>query len=483
MQPDSLDKKYVQFTNSSLTDYYRCEEQLARYTISGDPSPESGYFRFGTDIVCYGQASVKQVASSFDQTLEDLPLERSSDGIVPSIPFCPMQVINALRREHYEPTLTLHREKLAAQEWVRSAYYFVRDILPDPIRQGLQRAYFSDWKDRRFPAWPVDFTVDTLHERLLRLSMEAAGLERVPFIWYWPQGASACLIVTHDVESETGRDFTSRLMEIDDSYGFKSSFQVIPEKRYEVTDDFVQGIRGAGFEFNIHDLNHDGRLYRRKDEFLRRAKQINRYAQQYGARGFRAGAMYRIQDWYDAYEFSYDMSVPNVAHLEPKRGGCCTVFPYFVGKILELPLTTCQDYSIFYILRDYSLDLWKQQFDLIRERNGLISLLAHPDYLIRPRPRAAYVGLLDYLRHRVDEQGIWAALPGDVDRWWRARGQMKLQSRGKEWEIVGPESEKARLAYAVLDGNRLRFELAESPSRKKPECALPIASLRNGPQR
>ena len=53
------------------------------------------------------------------------------------------------------------------------------------------------------------------------------------------------------------------------------------------------------------------------------------------------------------------MSVPNVAHLEPQRGGCCTVMPYFVGDVLELPLTTIQDYSLFHILGDYSTTLWK----------------------------------------------------------------------------------------------------------------------------
>jgi hypothetical protein len=62
---------------------------------------------------------------------------------------------------------------------------------------------------------------------------------------------------------------------------------------------------------------------------------------------------------------------------------------------------------------------------------------------------------------------IWAALPGDVDRWWRARSQMKLVSRGDEWEIVGPEKERARLAYAVLDGGRLVYELAGASARRQ----------------
>lgn len=45
--------------------------------------------------------------------------------------------------------------------------------------------------------------------------------------------------------------------------------------------------------------------------------------------------------------------------------------PYFIGKTLELPLTTIQDYSQFNILNDYSIDLWKKQIDLIRKHYGI----------------------------------------------------------------------------------------------------------------
>src|SRR2546425_12755629 len=48
----------------------------------------------------------------------------------------------------------------------------------------------------------------------------------------------------------------------------------------------------------------------------------------------RRGFVPQKQEWFDALDFSYDMSVPNVAHLDPQRGGCCTVMPYFVGKNL-----------------------------------------------------------------------------------------------------------------------------------------------------
>jgi hypothetical protein len=62
------------------------------------------------------------------------------------------------------------------------------------------------------------------------------------------------------------------------------------------------------------------------------------YAKEYNEAGFRSPVMYPNLDWYAELGFSYDMSVPNVAHLDPQRGGCCTVMPYFIGDQLELPL-------------------------------------------------------------------------------------------------------------------------------------------------
>ena len=131
--------------------------------------------------------------------------------------------------------------------------------------------------------------------------------------------------MTHDVEEECGRDFCSKLMDVDKSYGIKSAFQVVPEGRYSITKGFLESIRSRGFELNVHDLNHDGRLYGGCTEFLRRAERINRHAREYGAQGFRSGSLYRNADWFDAFDFFFDMSVPNVGHLDPQRGGCCMV--------------------------------------------------------------------------------------------------------------------------------------------------------------
>jgi hypothetical protein len=446
-----------------LLDYYRVPSCFAEgiTTIVDRTSDDVGFFQFGPKIVCYGRSQSGVAANLVGARHYDASKAIHRDGPAIRLPFSFAEVIDNLRLEHYRQEVIPGREVFAASEPIRKFYYLIRELLPAKARRQLQRIYFQDWHKLPFPSWPVDFTVDDLHEEFLRLLMEASSLKKVPFIWFWPEGAPNGLMMTHDVETPAGRDFTAQLMDLDDSRGIRASFQVIPEKRYEVSDEYVGEIRNRGFEFNVHDLNHDGRLYRERKEFERRAEKINGYLRQYNTRGFRAGSMYRNQDWYDVFDFSYDMSVPNVAHLEPTRGGCCTVMPYFVGKILELPLTLAQDYSLFHIMNDYSIALWKQQLTLLRSRNGLMSFITHPDYLIDRRARTVYESLLDCLREMISREKIWNPCPGEIDHWWRARSQMKLIPRGEDWEIVGPEKERARLAYAVLEGDHLVYRLAE----------------------
>lgn len=444
--------------NSSLEclqDYHRIPDGLLVCPAGSAErlSIVPGFFRFRGQT-CYGRSSQ---GTTFD-------VRRAAEFEVPFDPetarlaFSFAEVIDNLRFERYRQVVTHQREVFAGKALFRKLYGAVWPV--SLLRRGLQRAYFSDWKTLPFPAWPVDVTVDALHREYLRLVMRMTGTNKIPFIWFWPEGARSCLTMTHDVETSAGRDFTSRLMDLDDSFGIKASFQVVPEERYAVLEDYIAEIKSRGFEFNVHDLNHDGNLYQDWEQFEDRAKSINAYVRKYHARGFRAGSMYRRQDWYAAFEFAYDMSVPNVAHLEPMRGGCCTVMPYFIGDILELPLTLSEDYSLFHILQEYSLDLWKRQLRTIREQNGLMSILVHPDYVIEKRARGTYENLLSHLNELRAKEHIWFALPGEIHDWWRARSEMKLVPKPGGWEIVGPSSERARLAYAVSEGDQLAYEIA-----------------------
>ena len=441
--------------NRTLFEYYRFPPQLLEGVNLTSASPPLG------TSAAKPRREFAPSAADISKALGNSSLSSlvAVDGDSIYLPFDFTETVDNLRLERYnlEPN---SMERLASGKSVRRLYYLLRGSLPFWVRRRLQKIYLRDWQRLSFPTWPLDVTVDRLHEEILRISMEVAGVEKLPFIWFWPNGARNCLLLTHDIETSKGRDFTFRLMDLDDAYGFKAAYQVIPEQRYDVPHEYVSEIRRRGCEFNIHDLNHDGLLYSNKEEFVRRAAKINRYLQRYASRGFRAGAMYRREDWYDAFQFSYDMSIPNVAHLEPLRGGCCTVMPYFIGDILEIPLTTVQDYSLFHILEDYSLELWKRQIALIQERNGLMSFLTHPDYLIESRARKTYEGLLDHLRMLAVDQYSWVTLPGEVNDWWRARAQMQLVSRNGQWQIEGTQKEKAAIAYVVSKNGRLQYAAA-----------------------
>lgn len=440
----------------SLVEYYRCPEDFGHFQVQGELSRESGYFQFGANTV-YGRCAGIEPSASISGELHDALADARIEAGKTLLPFDPGQVIDSLRMELYREQDGNEGSSTNVDSLVRSLYYFVRPMLSVTVRKQLQKVRLNGWRNFTFPHWPVDRTVDTLLEQLLLLSLKANNVQEVPFIWFWPDGANGCLVMTHDVETAEGRDFSRTLMDINDKFGIKSSFQVVPERRYAVPESYLESIRSRGHEVNVQDLNHDGHLFRERQQFLHRATRINEYGQKYRADGFRSAVLYRKQSWFDALQFSYDMSVPNVAHLDPQHGGCCTVMPYFVGDILELPVTTTQDYSLFHILNEYSLDLWKRQIDLILEKHGLANFIVHPDYIISTRERTVYESLLAYLVRLREERNVWIPTPGDANRWWRQRAGMKLVKNSHGWRIEGEGRERAQIAYASEHDGHLTY--------------------------
>ncbi len=374
-----------------------------------------------------------------------------------SLDFDPDELAENFRRERYVSSRQRTTLSNVVHRGARGVYYGLRPILPLAVRKHIQRAYASGWRDVVFPQWPLDASLDMLFERLLLLAMESAGIDRLPFIWFWPDGHRAAVILTHDVEATAGRDFCSRLMDLNESYGMRGSFQVVPEQRYRVPEAFLDEIRQRGFEVNIHDLNHDGSLFIEKDEFVRRAAKINDYGRRFGALGFRSAVLYRNLDWFGALDFVYDMSVPNSAPLDPQRGGCCTVMPYFIGDLLELPLTMTQDYSLFYVLGTYEMDVWERQIMSVLRHHGLLSFLIHPDYVIESNAREAYRRLLERLRGCVAQHDCWLPLPREVAHWWKKSHEMKLVKSSAGWEIQGDGAEHARVAWAMAHRGQLIY--------------------------
>ena len=442
----------------AVRDRYRCADAFLDFRLGGALPPDSGYFQFGLDTTCYGRSLTCGHQGQLGSPLCNMLPEVSFDGAQLVLPFDPNEAIDNLRLERYP------NGRLGGYESrLKSIYYRFRPLTNFPLRKYIQRFRAARWREIEFPHWPVDTTVESVCENLMLLSLQANPVDRIPFIWFWPDGARGCVSMTHDVETRAGYDFCAQLLDIDDSFGIKASFQVVPEGRYPVTQEFINRLRDRGSEVCVQDLNHDGRLFDERDMFLRRAALINRYGREYGARGFRSAVLYRKPEWFADLEFSFDMSIPNVAHLDPQRGGCCTVMPYFIGDMLELPLTTIQDYTLFHVLNQRSTDLWKTQIGMILAKNGLVSFIVHPDYVIESETQAVYKDLLALLSELRKREDLWFALPSDIDSWWRARSRMSLVKDNGSWRIVGEGAERAVLAFAKAVDGQLIYERADTP--------------------
>lgn len=444
-----------------VNDYYRCPQNFFDFVTNEPLSSGGGFFRFGQEGVCYGRSCSGTLARRPEFRLYDAIKDVRIDDSRLHLPMDLKEIIDNLRLERYANGTPMGNSLV---RFAKKLYYGLRPLTNLAIRKHVQRFHARNWKKRPFPRWPVDTTVESLLEMVLLLSMKAKGVEKVPFVWFWPKGATSCLTMTHDVETAAGRDFCSSLMNVDDSFGIKAAFGIVPEERYEVSPSFLESLRSRGFEVVIQDLNHDGRLFDDKVEFLRRAKIINGYGREYGANGFRAAVLYRKPDWYEALDFAFDMSLPNVAPLDPQHGGCCTVMPFFIGNMLELPVTTIQDYTLFHVLNERSLDLWESQIDLILRKNGLVSFIIHPDYITELQDLAIYERLLSYLRELGDKTTLWFALPSEIDSWWRARSKMSVVQDGGSWRIIGDRADQAVLAYAKNIEGKLVYEF--SPAKQ-----------------
>jgi hypothetical protein len=434
-----------------LAEFFRCPEGFVDLPPPQGGLASPGFFRFGKHTIGYGATTTVCPPAPSGQ-LPDLMENFKSNQ---ALPFDPGQILDNLLLERYAETT----HSVLASGWMRRIYYGIRPFISDSIRNILQRHYFQGWKQLPFPTWPVDTSVENLRSELLGIAMRRNGVDRVPFLWFWPEGASAAAIMTHDVEAIDGLAFVPSLLGIDREFGIPASYQIVPEQRYRWKQDLLELIRAHGCEVNVHDLTHGGNLFADREDFRKQAKKINHYASVFEAKGFRAACMYRNQAWFSELNVSYDMSVPNVAHLEPQRGGCCTVFPYFVGEVLELPLTMIQDFSLFHMLRSYSPDLWEQQIAIVKEQHGLMSFIAHPDYLLEEHALAAYKALLGRIAELRRTEGVWVALPREVAQWWRDRNATNVVQRGSSFALEGPARERGRIAYAHLDGDRIRYEL------------------------
>src|SRR5260370_9281883 len=214
---ESAAEKVVMFSQA-VNDRYRCPEKFFNFVINEQLSSDDGYFRFGPNTICYGRSRSGARGPTPESSLYDLNGDvLVKDGKL-SLPFDPTEIIDNLRLERYANTRDMES---SIEEFFRRLYYRLRPLMNLTMREQIQKFHARNWEKQAFPKWPLDTTVEEICETLLLKSMEAKGVDRVPFVWFWPDGASACLMMTHIVETKAGRDHCQDLMDVHDSVGIK----------------------------------------------------------------------------------------------------------------------------------------------------------------------------------------------------------------------------------------------------------------------
>jgi peptidoglycan/xylan/chitin deacetylase (PgdA/CDA1 family) len=344
----------------------------------------------------------------------------------------------------------------AIHDFARRSYYTVRPLLPRTIQIRLRQMRVQRIIGHVGAHWPVDrrgwiLACQWLYNLNNHTPHALYGLR------FWPAGAQCAVVLTHDVEQRQGFDAIEKVAALEEELGFRSSWNIVPE-RYPIDRTLLRSLVQRGHEIGVHGLYHDGKLFSNHTVFRARLEKIADYAVEWGARGFRSPATLRHPAWMQELPFEYDASFFDTDPFEPQPGGCSHVFPFLLGRLVELPYTMPQDHTLFEVIRCNPLDIWLNKAKWIRSVGGMILMLTHPDYLREPSRLAQYRKVLEHIREWDD---TWRALPIEAAHWWRRRHASsarvdftgQLIAEGPAREAVAHSLATIRPAHAG-DGSR-----------------------------
>jgi hypothetical protein len=296
-------------------------------------------------------------------------------------------------------------------------YYRLKPFIPRALQLALRRVRVLRRRELFKHVWPID---------------ERAG--KKPEGWSgWPDQKRFAFVLMHDVDTERGQRNCRELMQIDEETGFRSLFNFVPE-RYAVSPELRRDLVRRGFEVGVHGLKHDGKLFLSREKWPLHAMSINHYLKEWESVGFVSPSMHRNLDWMHEVNIEYDASTFDTDPFEPQPDGVGTIFPFFVHGnnghrgYIELPYTLAQDFTLFIIMKEKNIDIWKKKLDWIVEKGGMALVIAHPDYMNFSKkqcgkeeyPKEFYRELLDYIRTKYAGQ-YWNPLPKELARFWRGK--------------------------------------------------------------
>jgi len=308
-------------------------------------------------------------------------------------------------------------------------YYTLKPFIPRTLQLALRRRVVAHRRKIYRHTWPIT---------------EAAG--RVPEGWVgWPDGKQFAFALLHDVDTWRGHEKVRALASLEERLGFRSSFNFVPEG-YPVSASLRTDLRSRGFEVGVHGLTHDGKLFSKREVFLKRALNINKYLEDWGSVGFSSPSMHHRLEWMHEINMKYDISTFDTDPFEPQPDGAGVIFPFWYQKdqscrgFVELPYTLPQDFTLFVLLREKDISIWKRKIDWIASKGGMALVDTHPDYmnfrggrlLQEEYPIEFYEKFLSYVKTEYAGR-YWHALPRDLAAFWA-----RTMAERPRWEVEEP---------------------------------------------
>lgn len=316
--------------------------------------------------------------------------------------------------------LILGEARFGPNHWQMSfpkqLYYIAKPALPRTFTKNLRR-FSAKIGGATHQHWPIEDRYARFLWEVMRQILLLSGKNTLEIRNFWPGANKFAFVLTHDVETGLGQRFVRAVADLDESMGYHSSFNFVPE-RYEVDFQLLDELRRRGFEIGVHGFKHDGRLFASKKTFTKCAQRINQYANQWQSIGFRCELTLREPDWMQYLNIEYDLSFFDTDPFEPIPGGTMSIWPFTLGHFLELPYTLVQDYTLTSIINEHTPRIWLQKVDFIQNYHGMALLNSHPDYLKQEIDWKVYKDFLAAMR---DMPNCWQALPCNVADWWHRR--------------------------------------------------------------
>lgn len=357
-----------------------------------------------------------------------MPEQRSPDLELLDPLFAGTRKVQGLRNQLLE---TAHGPRLSLRNRL---YYRLRPLIPLPVRHLLQRLT----RPRSQPEqWYINDSLLRLYAQDLREPAEISPL--------WPDGHEGAVVLTHDVESAEGYQAIEPVLQLEEKYGFRSEWNFVADL-YPLDNGFLKELQSRSFGVGVHGYNHDGRLYLSKRNFNRRAVKINQRLQEWHVHGFRSPQVHRQFQWMQQLNIDFDASTFDVDPFQPMPGGNGSLWPFRIGRFLEIPYTLPQDHVLFITNQETSDRIWREKTLWLRKYQGMICLITHPDYLVDQTVFKAYESFLNWLS---SQDNLWRTVPVELTRWWSER----------ERSLTDPGSDTPpRLRIKRDESDFLRFE-------------------------